>query len=374
MTMIAKINQNIPNLSQVLQTHTLLNDSNWLWNFFELLIPTHAPSSGSILPGSVGYHVLDMIETFDLSSRLATELKPTGNFGLNFGADKSTIDLLVVSHLDRPTFRVRSLPDKTLFPICADRFPEGEYSCMAKAIRYDGEKLIAGARGLLHSNRQNGQNNLRLEVQEGELQWHDMILMDTQPTRNGDTIIGVGLDNLLGVLINLLTATILCEIETILLEKGYRVLLVFTDQEEAPPHGFFGYGASRLTYLFPPPTLGFITVDGQNTGAPFNAKHGQGVGHGFVSGDGRGAIVPPDLQYMAITLADEINELRPNTVQMNYDYLSRSDDMALHYWGRPLGMLGAPLSNAHTGEETAHLSDVVSGVWWLSYLMMAIVQ
>ncbi len=45
--------------------------------------------------------------------------------------------------------------------------------------------------------------------------------------------------------------------------------------------------------------------------------------------------------------------------------------MILGRWARILALSGPPLLNAHTGEETAALSDLQNGVRWLSHFLVA---
>jgi hypothetical protein len=68
--------------------------------------------------------------------------------------------------MDRPTFRVRSLENETLYPICANRFPDGVYRIGAKSLRFENGQLTVGARGSLVSERDNGQETLRFKGQK----------------------------------------------------------------------------------------------------------------------------------------------------------------------------------------------------------------
>ena len=144
-----------------------------------------------------------------------------------------------------------------------------------------------------------------------------------------------------------------------------RVLFAFTDQEEGPPIGLFGQGAARLAYALDSPRLGFINIDGHNVDEAAGHVLGVGASHAFVSGDGRGSVVPMDYQALAQSLADAVNLARPGTVRLNHSYVSRSDDMLLSLWSRCLGLTGVIVANAHTTEETAALSDVVSAAHWI---------
>jgi hypothetical protein len=81
--------------------------------------------------------------------------------------------------------------------------------------------------------------------------------------------------------------------------------------------------------------------------------------------------VPPNFQTLAVDLADAVEKWRPGTVQLNMGYLSRSDDMPLGRWSQILGMIGAPMSEPHTGEESASLSDLANTIVWLIYFTSA---
>ena len=93
---------------------------------------------------------------------------------------------------------------------------------------------------------------------------------------------------------------------------------------------------------------------------------GIGASHAFVSGYGRGSVVPLDYQALATDLAEEVNRAKPGTVKLNYGYVSRSDDMLGSLNARCLGLIGVVLENAHTTEETVALGDLVAAVRWLS--------
>jgi putative aminopeptidase FrvX len=208
-------------------------------------------------------------------------------------------------------------------------------------------------------------------VKRGKLAWQDTVLMDVNPVREGDAVVGAGLDNSLGVLVTLLAAAVLRGIEQVLRDRERRCLFVFTDQEEGSPDSFFGRGASRLTHFLPPPAYGCVVVDAHNSGPGLHPKPGQGASHGAVSGWGRGAIVPPNYHSLAVDLAAKVNAERPDTVQMNNGYLSRSDDMVLSRWTRVLAMIGPPMADPHTGYESARLADIQSSVWWVSFFLAA---
>ncbi len=372
MSLLNTLSDALPQLRDHLAQSKPVNDAGPLWGMLERLLVAHAPSGGANLPGGIGDDIARLAGDLGLHGNMQPQLGATGNAAIAIGADKPAPDVVVVAHMDRPSFRVRSLEDGILFPICANRFPEGTYRVPAKAVRFERGRLVVGAAGVLEAqNPPQGEPVLRFETRQGALRWHDTVLMDVHPALDGDTVVGTGLDNSLGVLTALLVAAALQALDPALRSRDRRCLFVFTDQEEGPPEGFFGHGAARLTYTVPPPTYGCVVVDAQNAGPGMVPQVGQGVSYGAVSNWGRGSIVPPNYHALAVDLARDLNAARPDTVQMNTGYLSRSDDMILGRWTRVLALSGPPLANAHTGHETAHLGDVQAGVWWLAHFLAA---
>ncbi len=372
--LLDSLHSTLPAIPNTLRSHPVVNNSDQTWAYLRRLLLSHAPSGGSCLPGAIADEIASLANDLGLARRFEHNFLRTGNSAISLGAQKPTADVIIVTHMDRPTFRVRSLEKETLYPICANRFPDGVYRVGAKSLRFEKGQLAVGARGSLISERSDGQETLRFEGQEGELAWHDFITMDVEPLLEGDAITATGLDNCLGTLVVLLTAAILNEIEDIFIQKQRRCLVVFTDLEEGPPEAFFGHGAARLTYALPPPTYGCVVADGETAGPGFMPVTGQGTSHGFASSNGRGSVVPPHYQALAVHLAEEMNAARPGTVQLNYGYISRSDDMTLGRWTRILALSGPPMQNAHTGHESANLSDVQDAVWWLSHFVPAVLN
>jgi len=93
------------------------------------------------------------------------------------------------------------------------------------------------------------------------------------------------------------------------------------------------------------------------------------------AGYGAEVVVADDVHQafaLAESLAAQVNQERPGTVRLNYSYVSRSDDMLLSMWARPLGLTGVIVANAHTTEETAALDDVVSAAHWIPTLIAAL--
>lgn len=325
------------------------------------LLEAPAPANSCALPGAVG----------DVIRALATELDlpcapfgSSGNLVIEIGDTNAPLDLLVTAHMDRPCFRVRNLPEATLFPLCAIRVPGDDYTCEGRALRYMDGRVSVTARGRLRFQAEGGDYRIRFRADEGELAWRDTVMMHCAPTLQDGLVSGTGLDNAIGVILALLSAHALNQYGAEGL-AGRRLLFALTDQEEGPPVGLFGQGAARLAQALEAPRLGFINIDGHNLDEAAGHVLGVGASQAFVSGDGRGSVVPLDYQALAEALADEVNQARPNTVRLNYSYVSRSDDMLLATWARCLGLTGVIVANAHTTEETAALGDITAAAHWV---------
>lgn len=365
----------LPALHDSLTEQPAIAYTDPLWDHLRRLLVAHAPSGGANLLGGIGDDIAVLAETLGLRDRAIPHLGSTGNTAIWLGADKAAPDVVVVAHMDRPSFRVGDVDSGALVPICAIRFPAGEYRATAKAVRFERGRLVVRAEGVLIAAPASDQDagTLRFETRRGQLAWHDTVLMDANPVRDGDRVVGTGLDNSAGVITALLAAAALRGVESVLYERDRRCLFVFTDQEEGDPAGFFGHGAARLAGAIPPPTYGGVVVDAHNAGADASTSiaPGGGASHGTVSNRGRGSIVPPNYHALAMDLGAALNAARPGTVQMNTGYLSRSDDMALGRWTRVLGLIGPPLEHAHTAQESVHLGDIQAGVWWLTHFLAA---
>ena len=336
------------------------------------LLAAPAPNNGARLPGAVGEVIGELAGEFGLSLSDDARLQATGNLAIEIGAESAQADLVVSAHMDRPSFRVANLAEATLYPLCAIRVPAPEYTCAAIAVAYENGRVKVTARGKLQFRESEDGHHIRFIADSGELLWGDTVLMQSPLRRNDGLVIGTGLDNATGVLMGLLSARALSALVDDLAARGKKILFSFTDQEEGPPIGLFGQGAARLSGALPPPRLGFINIDAHNVDAATGQVQGIGASHAFVSGLGRGSVIPMEYQALAATLAQEVNQARPGTVRLNYGYVSRSDDMLLSTWARCLGLIGIPLSNAHTVEETVALGDLASGVRWVSAFVMQI--
>ena len=357
-----------------INSDTTYTDINQHFERLSQLVEAHAPANGCQLKGAIGDRIRSMVDEFGLRLSTDPRILSSGNIALEIGAEKADSDLVITAHMDRPSFRVLSEADSTVYPICAIRIAGDEYTTDAKAVRFQDDEMTVTARGKLVITSNNGDYHMTFQAEEGQLNWGDTVLMDAVPQRQGELMIATGLDNVIGVLLALLSARVLQSFSDDLKKQGQKILVVFTDQEEGPPTGLFGQGAARLSAAIPPPRLGFINIDAQNVDATAGNVLNVGVAHAFVSGRGRGSVVPLDYQALAESTAQTINTQRPQSVNLNYGYVSRSDDMLLSLWSRCLGLIGVPLANAHTAEETISLNDVVSAVHWIPAFIMTVLN
>lgn len=331
------------------------------------LLEAPAPANSCALPGAVG----DVIRALAAELGLPTAPRDvSGNLVIEIGDPKAPLDLLVTAHMDRPCFRVLDLAESTLYPLCAIRVPGSSYECEARALRYVDARVRVVARGRLHFAANGGGYRIRFLTDEGELAAGDTVMMHCAPTLQDGFIRGTGLDNAVGALLALLAAHSLHQYAREKL-NGRRLLFALTDQEEGPPDGLFGQGAARLAHALEPPRLGFINIDGHNLDEAAGHVMGVGASHAFVSGYGRGSVVPMRAQAQAEALAAAVNRWRAGAVRLNYSYVSRSDDMLLATWARCLGLTGVIVSNAHTTEETAALGDIAAAAHWVPAFVLA---
>ncbi|MDE2859336.1 MAG: M20/M25/M40 family metallo-hydrolase [Chloroflexota bacterium] len=336
-----------------------------IYGYLRRLLAAPAPNSGAALPGAVGGVIGDVAGELGLSLSADPRIRAAGALAIEIGSAAAAADVLITAHMDRPSFRVLNLEKATLYPLCAIRIPHPRYRCRAIAVRYLAGRIETAAEGSLQFGEVDGQREIRFDVESGALSWGDTVLMAAEPRLVEGRIIGAGLDNATGVLIGLLSARALSAFSDDFISQGRKVVVAFTDQEEGPPDGLFGQGASRLAHALPP-RLGFINIDAHNVDEETGHAPGIGASQAFVSGFGRGSVVPLDYQALATDLAEEVNRARPGTVKLNYGYVSRSDDMLLSLNARCLGLIGVVLENAHTTEETAALGDLAAAVRWVS--------
>ncbi|MCZ7538955.1 MAG: hypothetical protein M5U29_03365 [Anaerolineae bacterium] len=134
-----------PGLGDSLNRLPALADPDPLWDMLRRLMAAHAPSGGANLPGGIGGEIAALAGELGLGDRVIPALGSTGNAALWLGADTVAPDVVVVAHMDRPSFRVGNPDDGALFAICANRFPPGDYRTPAKASALCG--WAAGRRG-----------------------------------------------------------------------------------------------------------------------------------------------------------------------------------------------------------------------------------
>jgi putative aminopeptidase FrvX len=363
----------LPGLGSALDQHRYLTDSAALWRDLERLLKAHAPSAGSWLPGAITDDIGAIADSHGLGAHFSPHLKRTGNAALRLGAPGETADVIVVAHMDRPSFRPRDLGSGELYPMCSIRIPGEAYTCGAKALRFTEGRISVSARGTITLEKRNGTDSIRFSAESGELAHGDTVVMDVEPVLREGVITATGLDNCLGVMTALGAAAALAAVEPHLSAQGKRLLFVFSDQEEGIPDAFFGYGAARLTGIMPAPTVGMICVDGQTAGAHGGSpRMGYGAGFGTVSAWSRGSVVPPNYLALGVDLVAEANAAHPGCAQVNTGYLSRSDDMILSRWTQVLAMIGPPMANPHTVQETAYLRDLQHGIRWLTLYLTAV--
>ncbi|MDE2777638.1 MAG: hypothetical protein OXI77_17055 [Chloroflexota bacterium] len=333
------------------------------------LLAAPAPANSCALPGAVGEVISALADELGLT---CAPIASSGNLAIEIGDPDAPLDLLMSAHMDRPCFRARNPADGSLVPLCAIRAPGAGYSCEAIALRYIDDRVNIAERGQLRFEENGkGEYRTRFSAESGGLRAGDTVMMHRAPQLSDGLVIGAGLDNAIGVLLALLSAHALQEYPPYAIADR-RVLFAFTDQEEGPPIGLFGQGAARLAHHIEPPRLGFVNIDGHNVDESLGHVLGVGASHAFVSGDGRGSVVPLDYQALAESLAAQVNQYRPGTARLNYSYVSRSDDMLLSLWARPLGLTGVIVANAHTTDETAALSDIASAAHWIPAFVAAV--
>lgn len=346
-----------------------------VWQTLTQVLGGFSPSSGCDLPGAVGDTISNLAAQLVPEGTIVRNLRYTGNIALQLGPPSEHPDLVIVAHMDRPSYRVRAIAENgtgELFPICAIRLPAGAYRTGARAFRFEGGELVAGATGSFVAEPKpspESGHSLYFEASEGHLTYWDTVVLDTPPTLDeaSGQIISTGLDNALGVTVSLLTAGAVAQIAQ---DLGRSCWFVFTDHEEGPPDGyFFSQGADRLTRAVAPPRIGVINVDAHNAGDNLPVKVAQGASYSITGGDGKGSVVPPNYASLLRYLGEHLNNAELARVQHNNGYLSRSDDMPLHRWSRLLALIGPPLMHAHTGYETANLNDVVDAISLLTHVV-----
>jgi putative aminopeptidase FrvX len=151
-------------------------------------------------------------------------------------------------------------------------------------------------------------------------------------------------------------------------------LLAFPDEEEGPlgsGNQVMSRGSARIANLLPIPDL-VIVSDVQQAGGDPQADIRNGVenvtrlGKGAVlaefSSFARGAVTPPHLYALAVSLSDFLREFGVKVQESNNAYTSRSDDVSALLKTPNVLLLGFPGFNRHfdLGTPRANLHDLVS--------------
>ncbi|MFN8527196.1 MAG: hypothetical protein U0670_01135 [Anaerolineae bacterium] len=340
----------------------LVANADVLWSALARLLNANAPRTGCALPGGIGEVIAQIAAEQGIADRFTIDFANTGCAAITLGVHKPQPDILIVAHMDRPSFRVRSAASGEIYPVCAVRIPKGGYRCAAKAVRYD-----PAARGLVvtsHGEFIGGEGSLHYQT-SGSLSAIDTIVMDAEPTLTDGVIVGTGLDNCLGVIAALGAALILKAGESALIAANQRVMIAFSDEEEGNPEVFFGHGAARLAHAARP-EIGAIICDAHTAGNGLVPQLGGGASHGVVTGQGKGSLVGLNYVALADSMIRDLERKQPGTAQFNDGYLSRSDDMGMSRVTRVLGLIGAPMRDPHTAQESAHLRDLPPTMVWLA--------
>jgi|GEM_PF-591566 len=361
--------QAIPALQAAFEDQAWGEDREKVWVLLRRLMTAPAPSGGVTLPGAIFDELTDIAAAFGLADRLDADLAGMGSGGLWLGVEKDHPDLLVLTHLDRPSFRVHSLEEAqnpVLFSLVVPSPIEATIRLPARALRYDPDRgqLVTAARGQLFSllDHDNGDEALWVfQVQSGAVSCLDTITLDFAPVRQGDVIQGSGLDNAAGVLTALGAAALLRQAEQALLEQNRRCLFLFCDQHTTE----IGAGRRPEGIVWSWPALGSVIVDAQPVHHAPVLRHGAGIGYAFASAGENGLIVPPHYQCLTHDLAQAFNDFTSQpmaqahcrTAAHRYHHLGR---------GRTLGLFGPSLSYTAQGMEQVSLRDIQAGIGWLA--------
>jgi hypothetical protein len=151
-------------------------------------------------------------------------------------------------------------------------------------------------------------------------------------------------------------------------------LLAFPDEEEGPlgsGNQVMGRGSTRIVNLLPVPNL-VIVSDVQQAGGDTQADTRGGIENSTRLGNGavlaefssfaRGAVTPPHLYALAVSLTDALLEFGVKIQESNNAYTSRSDDVSALLKTPNVLLLGFPGFNRHfdLGTPKANLHDLVS--------------
>ena len=373
--LLSQLYSNVPQIEDIVWNHEVANNFDKLWPFLKDFMSAHSPSSSVFLPGTIIDNLSCAVNKLGLKENYHKNFKGIGNAGLLIGAKKEKIDLIVDAHIDEPTFGISEIYSNKrkakIFACCANRFPIGEkYEVPCKLLRYDIDKKavrVCGKGSIISIKSESGHKDLSLELTEGDMDYTDLITMNVPGTRENDKIIGSAIDDAGGSIIILITATILKQIEPLLIKNSVNCLFTFSDNEEWPPESFFASGASKTCFALDPPTFGSIVVDIHQIDYRSKIEMGKGISCGLISAMGAGAALPMNYQRLTTDLINSINSKEKNIAQLNTGYFSRSDDHAFTRWSKILGLIGIPSINIHKGNEEGNIRDIRGGIIFLSH-------
>jgi hypothetical protein len=359
--------QDVPELPNHIRRQALVADAESVWVMLRQLMLAAAPSTGAVLPGSIFEQVSDIAAAFGLADRLDIGLGGAGCAGLWLGVAKEQVDLVVLTHLDQLTFRVQRLRDANtalVEPVCVPHVSDEVAPAPARSFRFDAQRgrMVLAAQGQLNLS---SAGEYSFEIEKGSLTPLDLITLALQPRRQGNWVRGSGLDNAAGILTALAVASILREIEEVLLEHNRRCLFIFPDRQDFMPDMLWTNSLGQNIH----PQFGTVVVDGQII-ADESMQYEAGIGYAFSSAQQAGLFVPANYQQLTWDLAGTFEASMSAIAQYNYvvttgGYQRGSGD----YRGRVLGLMGPPVSSPHAGQEIVHIKDIQAGIWWLSYYL-----
>ena len=352
----------IPTLEAAIRQQALVADREQAWTLLRQLMMANAPSGGAVLPGAIIDQISDIAAVFGLADRLEPDLAGPGNPGVWLGVAKEVADLVIVSPLDRLTYRIEHLVDDrtaTISPMCVGDISEEIGQAPAKALRYDAQRgrLGIGATGQVVPR----DGKLYFRAERGVVSWADKITLDLVPRRKGDWVRGSGLDNVVAVLGTLAVGAALRQVEEALLEHNRRCVIVFPDRRDfdlGALHNWHSGGSLQ-------PLLGTVLVESYVVDQEQGPHYEGGIAYSFGSATRRGVMVPVNYQQLACDLDVAFSQIMPMIAQFAGAALENSRCSGVSYNQRILGVMGPPLSRPHVGQEIVHLADVAAEVWWM---------
>ncbi len=369
MTLVEQLWQAVPGLQSAIVRQPLVQDREQAWVLLRQLMLAHAPTAGVTLPGAIFDQVTDIAASFGLADRLGPHLAGTGNPGLWVGVEKEWADLVVVAHLDRPTFRVSMLHGPhtaTLSPVDG---PGGAFtSSAARALRYDPDarKLRVVAQGRVRLVEGAAPSALLFETDSGAVSALDMILLELPPVREGALVHGSGLDNCAGVLAALGAAAILREVEEVLVEQNRRCLFVFSGRQSVLP-GAVGLRGSASAAV--PPSLGMVLVDVLTVGHGTPVSLGEGTCFTFAEEREGGLLVPPHYRRLTQDLAQALVGWPLSVEARRFQGMPSHSQCSASHPAQIVSLTGPPIQTTPSGGETMHLGDLQTAVKWLACLL-----